>query len=75
MLAAHSGDDGLIGKMAKSMTEAPEGMYVVSPGTFTNVPPPGVQLAEVQRGRCFQTDDYSVGDRGLHAVTEQPRRR
>jgi Zn-dependent protease with chaperone function len=73
MLAAHSGDDGLIGKIAKSMTEAPGGMYVLSPGTFTNVPPPAVKLAEVQRARCFQTGHYSVGDRGLHAVTEQPR--
>jgi Zn-dependent protease with chaperone function len=73
MLAEHSGDPGLIGKIAKSMTEAPEGMYVVSPGTFTNVPPPAVKLAEVQRARCFQTDrPYSVGDRGLHSVTEQP---
>ena len=73
MLVAHSGDDGLIGRLARSMTEAPEGMYVVSPGTFTNVAPPMVQLAEVQRGRCFRTENYSVGDRGLHAVTEQPR--
>jgi hypothetical protein len=73
MLAAHSGDDGLIGKIAKSMTEAPGGMYVLSPGNFTNVPPPAVKLAEVQRARCFQTGHYSVGDRGLHAVTEQPR--
>jgi hypothetical protein len=72
MLTAHSGDAGLIGKIAKSMTEAPEGMYVVSPGTFTNVPPPAVKLAEVQRAHCFQSDSYSVGDRGLHAVTEQP---
>jgi Zn-dependent protease with chaperone function len=73
MLEAHSGDDGVIGQIARSMTEAPEGMYVVRPGSFTNVPPPMVQLAEVQRGRCFQTEHYSVGDRGLHAVTEQPR--
>ena len=73
MLEAHSGDDGPIGKLARSMTEPPEGMYLVSPGTFTNVPPPIVQLAEIQRGRCFRTDGYSVGDRGLHAVTEQPR--
>ena len=72
MLAAHRGDDGLIGQIAKTMTEAPEGMYVVSPGTFTNVAPPPVRLAEVQRGRCFYTDNYSVGDRGLHAVTERP---
>jgi Zn-dependent protease with chaperone function len=75
MLAAHGGDDGLIGKVAKSMTEPPEGMYVVSPGTFTNVAPPEVRLAEVRAGRCFYTDSYSVGDRGLHSVTEQPRER
>jgi Zn-dependent protease with chaperone function len=75
MLAAHSGDDGLIGQIAKSMTEAPEGMYVVSPGTFTNVAPPHVRLTEVRRGRCFYTDNYSVGDRGLYAVTHQPRSR
>jgi hypothetical protein len=73
MLAEHSGDDGLIGKIAKSMTEAPEGLYVESPGTFTSVAPPMVQLAEIQRGRCFRTEDYAVGDRGLHAVSEQPR--
>jgi Zn-dependent protease with chaperone function len=73
MLEAHSGDDGVIGQIARSMTEPPEGMYVVSPGTFTNVAPPMVQLAEIQRGRCFRTDGYSVGDRGLHAVTEQSR--
>ena len=72
MLAAHSGDDGLIGQVAKSMTQAPEGMYVTSPGTFTSVAPPEVRLAEVRAGRCFHTDSYAVGDRGLHAVTEQP---
>ena len=27
---------------------------------------------EVRQQRCFQTDDYAVGDRGLHAVTEEP---
>jgi len=75
MLAAHSGDEGLIGQIAKSMTEAPEGMYVVSPGTFTNVAPPLVRLTEVRNGRCFYTDKYSVGDRGLHSVTEQPQDR
>jgi Zn-dependent protease with chaperone function len=72
MLAEHAGDDGLIGKLARSMTEAPEGMYVTSPGTFTSIAPPMVQLAEIRAGRCFRTETYSVGDRGLHAVTEQP---
>jgi hypothetical protein len=71
MLAAHSGDAGLIGYVARSMTEPPEGMYVESAGTFTNVPPPPIKLAEVQRERCFQTDQ--VNDRHLYAVTEQPR--
>jgi Zn-dependent protease with chaperone function len=73
MFAAHRGDAGLIGMLAKSMTDPPEGMYVVSPGTFTNVKPPEVRLAEVRAGRCFHTDSYSVGDRGLLAVTEQHR--
>jgi hypothetical protein len=73
MFAAHRGDAGLIGMLAKSMTEPPEGMYVVSPGTFTNVKPPEVRLAEVRAGRCFHTDSYAVGDRGLLAVTEQHR--
>jgi Zn-dependent protease with chaperone function len=72
MLAEHSSDEGLIGQIAKTMTEPPEGMYVVSPGTFTNVAPPLVRLNEIRRGRCFYTDNYSVGDRGLHVVTEQP---
>jgi hypothetical protein len=73
MLAEHKGDAGLIGKIAKSMTEPAEGMYAPSPGTFTTVTPPAVRLAEIQRARCFQTGPYSVGDRGLHSVTEEPR--
>ena len=73
MLAAHSGDAGLIGQIAKSMTEMPDGLYAPSPGTFTSIPPQRIQLAEVQRGRCFHTGSYAVGDRGLHAVTEHPR--
>jgi Zn-dependent protease with chaperone function len=32
-----------------------------------------IKLAEIQRARCFQTERYTVGDRGLHAVTEQPK--
>jgi hypothetical protein len=42
-------------------------------GTFRTTAPPLVQLNEVHEARCFQTDRYSVGDHGLHAVTEQPR--
>jgi len=73
MLAAHSNDDGFIGKVAKSMTEPPEGMYKWPSGSFSNVAPPLVQLAEIREARCFHTDRYSVGDRGLHSVTERPR--
>src|SRR4029077_1053652 len=29
----------------------------------------------IRETRCFQTDRYAVGDRGLHAVTEEPRHR
>jgi hypothetical protein len=31
MLAEHTGDDGLIGKLARSMTQAPEGLYSDGP--------------------------------------------
>ena len=72
MLKAHIGDDGLIGKVARTMTEAPDGLYMTSPGTFTSIAPPMVQLNEIRTGRCFRSESYTVGDRGLHAVTEQP---
>jgi Zn-dependent protease with chaperone function len=73
MLAAHSNDDGFIGKVAKSMSETPEGLYKWPDGHFSSMAPPDARLAEVQNARCFQTEDYEVGDRGLHSVTEQPR--
>ena len=61
--------------MAESMTEVGRRHVAASPdGTFSTVAPPDVKLAEVQATRCFQTETYSVGDRGLHSVTEQPRR-
>jgi LemA protein len=62
-LKAHSNDGGFIGNVAASMSE----------GTFRSGAPPLVQLREIQDGRCFQTESYSVGDRGLHSVTEQPK--
>ena len=40
MLAEHSGDDGLIGTIARSMTEASPKHVRRARGTFTNVPPP-----------------------------------
>jgi hypothetical protein len=72
MFAPYRGKDGLIGKLAVNATQQTKGMYRRPDGTFSNVAPPDVQH-EVQRARCFHTDRYSVGDRGLHSVTEQPR--
>jgi hypothetical protein len=73
MLAPHRGKEGLLGKLAESMAGQTKGLYTWPDGTFRSSAPPLVQLREVQNARCFQTDTYSVGDRGLHAVTEQPR--
>jgi hypothetical protein len=78
MLAAHRGKDNIFGKVADALPEVgvnSSGIETRANGTFSNVARPDVQLAEVQRARCFQTDRYSVGDRGLHSVTEQPRDR
>jgi hypothetical protein len=79
LLAAHRGKDDIFGKLADSMPEVGQngsGITTRADGTFSNKPSPDIQLAEVQRARCFQTDrPYAVGDRGLRAVTEQPRYR
>jgi Zn-dependent protease with chaperone function len=77
MLATHRGKDDIFGKAADAWPEVGQnssGINTRADGTFSNVVPPDVKLAEVQRARCFQSDRlYSVGDRGLHSVTEQPR--
>jgi len=78
MLAANRGKDNIFGKLADALPEVGQnssGLNIRPDGTFSNVARPDVQLAEVQRARCFQTDRYSVGDRGLHSVTEQLRDR
>jgi hypothetical protein len=75
MLAAHRGKDNIFGMVADRMAvvgQNSSGLTTRPDGTFGNVALPDVRLAEVQRARCFQTDRYSVGDRGLHSVTEQP---
>jgi Zn-dependent protease with chaperone function len=71
MLAGYRGHGGMIGMMADSMAGQTEGMHAWSDGTFRNVAPPETQLAEVRSERCFRTDRYRVGDRGLHSVTEE----
>jgi Zn-dependent protease with chaperone function len=62
-LRAHHGENGLFGKLAQG--KWPD-------GSFRSEGPAIVQLTEIRESRCFQTQKYSVGDRGLHAVTYQP---
>ena len=64
MLAEYQGQGGVLGIMADSMAGQ-------TGGTFSSVASPDAKLAEVRRERCFQTDRYSVGDRGLHSVNEK----
>lgn len=74
MLASHRGAGGLLGTMADNAAAAPgKGLHYAPDGTFSNMPPAAMQLAEVKERRCFQTSRYSVGDRGLHSVGERPR--
>jgi hypothetical protein len=73
MLIAPGGKGNVLGKLAAKLPHGDRiGTYAHPDGTFRSGPPPKVQVAEVQNARCFQTRGYSVGDRGLHAVTEQP---
>jgi hypothetical protein len=77
MLAPLRGKDDVFGKLANAMPEVgvedSSGVTTRADGTFSNVPRPEAKLAEVLRARCFQTRPYSVGDAGLHSVTEEPR--
>lgn len=73
MLAAHRGQSGIVGHMAETMgRQAERGFQERGNGSFSNAAPAHVKLAEVRSTGCFQTSGYKVGDRGLHAVTEQP---
>ena len=76
MLAGHRGENNIFGKMAGAMPEVGRtsgGVTINRNGTFSSAPLPEDRLAEVQSARCFQSDSpYSVGDRELHSVTEQP---
>jgi Zn-dependent protease with chaperone function len=76
MLAGHRGENNIFGKMADAMPEVGRtsgGVTINRNGTFSSAPLPEDRLAEVQSARCFQSDSpYSVGDRELHSVTEQP---
>jgi hypothetical protein len=71
--AAYRDNDGVIGAIADTMANQTKGVYAWPDGSFRNAAPPIIQLAEIREARCFQTESYSVGDRGLHSVTEQPK--
>jgi Zn-dependent protease with chaperone function len=66
-------EGGLVGMMAESMAGQTSGTDERSDGTFSNVPPVHVQIAQTRDQRCYQTDGYGVGDRGLRSVTKKPR--
>jgi hypothetical protein len=72
LLAGHPDKDALIGILEEPMGQQTNGLYAWPDGTFRSAAPPMLQRVEVRQQRCFQTDDYAVGDGGLHAVTEQP---
>ena len=75
MLAAHNGENNLLGMLVEQRAEVRQGIDGIdqeSDGTFSNVESPDARLAEVKHERCFQTERYSVGDRGLHSVYERP---
>ena len=76
-IAAHRGQNTRLGKIADAMPDVGldplSGIYTRPDGTFGSVPRPDDLPREARQMRCFHTDrPYSVGDRGLHSVTEQP---
>jgi Zn-dependent protease with chaperone function len=76
MLVDYRGKGGIFGKLADALPEVGQsssGVTTRADGTFSNRRLPDLQLAEVQRARCFQTGRYSVFDDGFRTVTEEPR--
>jgi Zn-dependent protease with chaperone function len=75
IFAAHRGEGNILGMIADQRAgvhERAAGLRERPDGTFGNVAPAEARLAEVQSRRCFHTERYSVGDRGLHSVNERP---
>jgi Zn-dependent protease with chaperone function len=74
MLAAHEGENNILGMVAAQRAGVRQEIAARerSDGTFSSAVSLEAKLAEVQEKRCFQTDRYSVGDRGLHSVDERP---
>ena len=75
VFAAHHGERNILGRIAEQRAGVHQEATALregSTGTFGTEASPEAKLAEVRDKRCFHTDRYSVGDRGLHSVTEQP---
>ena len=71
---AHRGEENILGMIAEQrarVRQSGRGAQERSDGTFSSDAEPETKLAEVLSERCFQTDRYRVGDRGLHSVTEE----
>jgi hypothetical protein len=68
--AEYKGKKSHIVRMFAEMYNPPEGWYSLGGGRFTNVPPDSVKLEKALRNSCFNSGDYSVGDRGLHSIHE-----
>jgi Zn-dependent protease with chaperone function len=71
--AEHRDDGGLVGYVARGMSAPLTGLYRWPDGSLRSTPPPDPRIARVRAERCFALSPYSVGDRGLHAVTEPER--
>jgi Zn-dependent protease with chaperone function len=74
IFAAHRGERNVLGRIAEQRARVHQEVALRerSDGTFGTAASPEAKLAEVRGRRCFHTDLYSVGDRGLHSVSERP---
>jgi hypothetical protein len=72
MFAAYKRDGDLFDMFAIGGAGEAEGIHTRPDGTFSNVAPPEAKLAELRKRRCFPTDRYRVGDRGLYALDGSP---
>ena len=69
IIAKHGGVNRIVGWPGfKSVQETM--ISKASEDTFRSGRSPAEQLTETRGDHCFQTDRYSVGDRGLHSIHE-----
>jgi len=71
IIAKHGGINRIVGSPGfKSVQDTM--ISKASEDTFRSGHSPAEQLTETRSDGCFQTDHYSVGDRGLHSIHEAP---